>query len=1317
MKGDFTRLTFQPDKHYTSVRMQQGRLQLDSDWNEQADIQAHLYRTQVVDLIGAESGVPTSGNDLNQPYKDSFKISVTSDNTDLVIAHGHFYVNGTLCELEETRVGFKISSPPSNRIQAASLIVDGRKFAKGQWLKIVDSPSILQINDDINTQTLELPLNTPVTTGGEIHRVATYKTQSDYPNPESFENGLLLAYLDVWQRHITTAEDPSLREVALNIPDTTTRSKTVWQLKLQPLNRKFIKDNQGAEDLLQKLDDLSIEALKKSFDSFLTDKIALSQSQQQVAKVKFNDLLPKILHPVNDSSWQEDFTDLLESLFSQENSDLKSSFSSLLNEVVSTDLEQQQIYQSFGGLLIGDTAPKQSFEIVLAKIAPAQTEKEVSKQAFGSLLADTISTQKEKATLQQLFDDLLTKIVLSSNEKMGFQASFDTLIANATATPVEKQTWTDIFSSLLLKIDQLNLNGDIFRLAFESLLDKAIASDKVLREIESYEKDETIAGDLKSPEWSSLIKDAWNTFAQSSKDRKPSMNACAKQCPVSGNMTTNSTGYRRLQNQLYRVEIHQPGQVIDGQPGNASNQKATFKWSRDNGSIVSLIENSQDIQKGIITIRVSAQDAWSSSKTGQWIELLDEERELKGLPGQLARLNRVSGNKIEFDASSLDGNSLQAPTKVRRWDHTTKESSIFTRTEWVELEDGIKVQFNENSEYKTGDYWLIPARASTNDIEWPNDQAQDIKNRQPLSQPALGVHHDYCLLASVKVKSKNFLPLTEDQDQRFIFPALAFAFDKRGDVIKGNLGVGINTNEKPIARLHIKASEFLDVKGNTITAITGSEVTVANTSGLHKGDQIRVKNSTEIVTITEIDPVTNKLTTEPELTLTVIAPGTTKEFQYRQPIALFENDQGEAKFTALANGNIGIGGVIPNVALEVNGKIKTTDLAVTNLFSAESFRGSKFEIAQNPTSNTPTIRGAIQISGNGIEFKAVAPTTSFKFTDGDVAINRNLAVSDDATITNDLTVGKTATVTTLAVSDDATITNDLTVGKTATVTTLAVSDDATITNDLTVGKTATVTTLAVSDDATITNDLTVGKTATVTTLAVSDDATITNDLTVGKTATVTTLAVSDDATITNDLTVNGNVKAGKLFAQNILVGTVATEVVLVKGTATAQGFSQVSSRTLKEGITDLTSHEAITILKSLNPVKFTYTGDNNKSQNAGFIVEDTPDLVISHDKQAVKLLDVVAVLTRAMKDQQALSTELASIVKNQHGELEILREKVRVLEKHTSNSSSSFSFVEPPKEPAIQHSSRIVGRNKMAFRVNFKHFIHYLLGGMRRRSS
>src|SRR3712207_4297156 len=57
MKGDFTRLTFDPKKRYSGVLMQQGRAQLDADWNEQLDILMHRIETEAGDLAG-QSGAP-----------------------------------------------------------------------------------------------------------------------------------------------------------------------------------------------------------------------------------------------------------------------------------------------------------------------------------------------------------------------------------------------------------------------------------------------------------------------------------------------------------------------------------------------------------------------------------------------------------------------------------------------------------------------------------------------------------------------------------------------------------------------------------------------------------------------------------------------------------------------------------------------------------------------------------------------------------------------------------------------------------------------------------------------------------------------------------------------------------------------------------------------------------------------------------------------------------------------------------------------------------------------------------------------------------
>lgn len=56
MKGDFTRETYDPAKHYRRVLMQQGRVQLDADWNEQTEIVLHYLRVLTRDVIGPDAG-------------------------------------------------------------------------------------------------------------------------------------------------------------------------------------------------------------------------------------------------------------------------------------------------------------------------------------------------------------------------------------------------------------------------------------------------------------------------------------------------------------------------------------------------------------------------------------------------------------------------------------------------------------------------------------------------------------------------------------------------------------------------------------------------------------------------------------------------------------------------------------------------------------------------------------------------------------------------------------------------------------------------------------------------------------------------------------------------------------------------------------------------------------------------------------------------------------------------------------------------------------------------------------------------------------
>src|SRR5688572_13202530 len=90
MKGDFTRFTFDPARRFTRVLKQQGRVDLDADWNELNDIFDSLDRTTRIDVIG-ECAAPIAN--------PGFEIALNGAGTDLTISQGRFYANGLILEV------------------------------------------------------------------------------------------------------------------------------------------------------------------------------------------------------------------------------------------------------------------------------------------------------------------------------------------------------------------------------------------------------------------------------------------------------------------------------------------------------------------------------------------------------------------------------------------------------------------------------------------------------------------------------------------------------------------------------------------------------------------------------------------------------------------------------------------------------------------------------------------------------------------------------------------------------------------------------------------------------------------------------------------------------------------------------------------------------------------------------------------------------------------------------------------------------------------------------------------------------------------
>jgi hypothetical protein len=249
MKGDFSRHTFRSEKHFNGVLMQQGRLQLDADFNEQQAINQYRFETEATDIIGATGASRQSGG---------FQIDPTGDGEDLFISPGRIYVDGILCELEQpTPVAAEVQG--GNQVLVASWVVDGREFEPNQWIDISDPEKgtqrvqIREVDESQRLLTFNADLPEFVDASAPIvRRITTYDSQPDWfePLPPEATDGSVkccLIYLDVWQRHITAIEDPQIQETALGGPDTTTRIKTVWQVRYRPVATNATCDDLGPD--------------------------------------------------------------------------------------------------------------------------------------------------------------------------------------------------------------------------------------------------------------------------------------------------------------------------------------------------------------------------------------------------------------------------------------------------------------------------------------------------------------------------------------------------------------------------------------------------------------------------------------------------------------------------------------------------------------------------------------------------------------------------------------------------------------------------------------------------------------------------------------------------------------------------------------------------------------------------------------------------------------------------------------------------------------------------------------------------------------
>ncbi|HEY0063213.1 MAG TPA: DUF6519 domain-containing protein [Telluria sp.] len=445
MKGDITRNTFDPVHRFSRVLMQQGRVQLDADWNEQADIALHFLRSLAADLIGPHGGAGTAFQILQRAGDDGRVVA-----NDFTIGTGNYYVGGVLCES-----------------------IGQNYTAQTGWKVDPGMPELLK--------------------------------------------GDVLVYLDVWERHVSHLEDEGMRETALGGPDTASRTRIEWQVKVVPAD------------------------------------------------------------------------------FNNEPPPFKETYQTFLNH-----LSEAKIYRQNKPLLMADV---------------------------------------------------------------------------------------------------------------------------------------------------------------------PQTNAATDACVIPAD-----SRYRGIENQLYRVEVHKSGTTWDGTAAGRVNA-ATFKWSRENGSVVFAVSDVHvNTASNVTTVTLDSlgRDRKLGLSRDDWVELVDDAYALRNDADPLLRVADIDEESmtvtLEGQALNGVGSDSNLHPLLRRWDHRldvagTKEAfegallvqaNATNAGPWVKLEDGIQVRFRTGDIYLTGDYWLIPARTGTGDIEWPLELDPATRAMVPSWVKPQGIAHYYAPLSLLR---------------------------------------------------------------------------------------------------------------------------------------------------------------------------------------------------------------------------------------------------------------------------------------------------------------------------------------------------------------------------------------------------------------------------------------------------------------------------------------------------------------------------------------------------------------------------------------
>lgn len=317
---------------------------------------------------------------------------------------------------------------------------------------------------------------------------------------------------------------------------------------------------------------------------------------------------------------------------------------------------------------------------------------------------------------------------------------------------------------------------------------------QIVCQVKSKEVDNTTKGDLTSNDPAKVAK-AYETFLKFLGDTalSPGLLRARAIKPKADDepcLISPQARYRGAENQLYRVEIHRGGLAMPSDLSNVKidiNKIATFKWSRENGSVIFPIAS---VQGDVVTLKHLGREGRFGLRPDDWVEIVDDDYVLQNRAEPLLQVKDINVDTqsvtLKTAPASAVGTDQSKHPLLRRWDQPDSQAERGIAvvegigdedSSWITLEDGVQIQFAAPTPppvigpapprrgaaatepapaFRTGDYWLIPARVATGDVEWPGPPAN------PLQRPPYGVEHSYAPLAVISVAADGTVEVVKD---------------------------------------------------------------------------------------------------------------------------------------------------------------------------------------------------------------------------------------------------------------------------------------------------------------------------------------------------------------------------------------------------------------------------------------------------------------------------------------------------------------------------------------------------------------------------